>query len=330
RWLKLLSTMPSPLTAAPNFAYDYTASRVSEDERAWLQLDDVVGMLNGAEPVRAETVDRFHRAFEGCGLLPRVHRCSYGLAEATGFVAASPRGEPPRRAVLDRDALAAGYARAAERGQAPSTTLVSCGRPTQQRVRVVDPELLRPLPDGQVGEVWVSGPNVARAYWGDNPRNAHTFGAVLSGEAPQSASWLRTGDLGVFHRGELYVTGRTKDLIIVDGRNHYPQDVEETVTRSHDVLRPHHTAAFAVTLPTGEGMVVLAERSRRVEPADIDVAGVEMAVRTAVSRDHAVGVHDFLLLEPGEVPRTSSGKVARSAARERYLASALLRCGATL
>nr|WP_157249627.1 fatty acyl-AMP ligase [Nonomuraea typhae] len=303
RWLRLLSEFPDVYTGGPNFAYDYTAARVSEADKEGLDLSGVRVMLNGAEPVRPATIAAFQAAFASCGLRPEAHTPAYGLAEATVFVAAAGRDQRPQVTDFDRDEL--GRGRAVPYGSGNKTTLVSCGRPTGQRVRV-------DAPDGHVGEILVQGPNVARAYWRDPERSAEVFGS----------GWLRTGDLGVIHDGELYVTGRIKDLIIVDGRNHYPQDIEVTVQEACEAVRRDHVAAFAVPSGEGERLVVVAERSRRGQDADpVEVARL---VRAAVAGKHDLTVHDVVLAEAGAVPRTSSGKIARRACLAAYLEDAFV------
>jgi fatty acid CoA ligase FadD32 len=191
--------------------------------------------------------------------------------------------------------------------------LVSGGVPTGQDV-VIASEDGTARPEGEVGEIWVRGPNVARAYWRDEERTAEVFGNVLRGE---EGTWLRTGDLGVIHGGELYITGRIKDLIIVDGRNHYPQDVEVTVQEADAAVRRDHVAAFAVPGEETERLVVVAERSRKAEGRD--PAEIAANVRAAVAGSHDLSMHEFLLVEAGAVPRTSSGKIARRACAQAYL-----------
>lgn len=303
RWLQLLSGVPDVYTGGPNFAFEYAASRVTADELAALDLSGVRVMLNGAEPVRPATVERFNEVFGPCGLRPSAVTPAYGLAEATVFVSAMHRALPMRVTAFDRDALGAG--RAVPPVGAESL-LVSHGRPTGQEVRIGDG-----APEGVVGEIRVKGPNVARAYWRDPERSAEVF----------TDGWLRTGDLGVIHEGELYITGRVKDLIIVDGRNHYPQDIEVTVQDASDAIRRDHVAAFAVPGEETERLVVVAERSRR-STTDADV--VASAVRAAVAKNHDLSVYDVVLTEAGAVPRTSSGKIARRACQQAYLEGAFV------
>ncbi|MFI6887164.1 fatty acyl-AMP ligase [Streptosporangium canum] len=312
RWLRMLSEYDDVFTGGPNFAYEYTAGRVTDAEKATLDLSGVSVMLNGAEPLRGSTIDRFSETFAACGLRPEAHTPGYGLAEATVFVTVMDRDLPARVTLFDRDALTAGRA-VPYTGEGRVSDLVSCGVPTGQRVVIVS-ESGTAKPDGEVGEIWVQGPNVARAYWRDGERSAEVFGNVLDGE---DGTWLRTGDLGVVHEGELYITGRIKDLIIVDGRNHYPQDVEVTVQEADQAVRRDHVAAFAVPGEETERLVVVAERSRRADGRD--PAEVTANIRAAVAKNHDLRLHDFVLTEAGAVPRTSSGKIARRACVRAYL-----------
>ncbi|WP_433246380.1 fatty acyl-AMP ligase [Streptosporangium sp. CA-135522] len=316
RWLRMLSEHDDVFTGGPNFAYEYTAARVTEEEKATLDLSGVSVMLNGAEPLRGSTIDRFSEAFAACGLRPEAHTPGYGLAEATVFVTAMDRDLPARVTRFDRDELTAGRAvpvTGPSTGGRMVSDLVSCGVPTGQRV-VIASESGTAKPDGEVGEIWVRGPNVSRAYWRDEERSAEVFGNVLDGE---EGTWLRTGDLGVVHEGELYITGRIKDLIIVDGRNHYPQDVEVTVQEADPAVRRDHVAAFAVAGEETERLVVVAERSRKADGRD--PAELTANVRAAVAKNHDLRLHDFVLVEAGAVPRTSSGKIARRACVRAYL-----------
>ncbi|WP_410630047.1 fatty acyl-AMP ligase [Amycolatopsis sp. cmx-4-83] len=278
RWIRLLAGYPGAITAAPNFAFDLAAEAAGELEA--VDLSHVNSVLNGSEPVRAATVEAFERAFAPFGLPRAAHKPCYGLAEATVFVTSTG----------DEGATVT----TSERGE----PLVSAGRPYGQRIRIVDKATGELRPDGEVGEIQVSGPNVADRYWGR--------------EDPLAADgWLATGDLGFVREGLLYVTGRLKDLIIVDGRNHYPQDVEATVEAAHPAVRAGRVAAFAVRDARGEGVAVVAGCAAPDE-------SVEKAVRRAVSVGHDLPLRGLWLVPPGAVPRTSSGKVARAAARDRW------------
>ncbi|ONF73101.1 fatty acyl-AMP ligase [Amycolatopsis keratiniphila] len=317
RWLRALSASPGAISAAPNFAYAYSASRVTEAEKSYLELSRVVSLINGSEPVLPSTIAKFHGAFEECGLRPEVHRSSYGLAEATVLVSVTEAGKAPREVAFDREQLAAGLATPALPG-AVSTTLVSCGFPAGQRVRIADPVTGALVEPGRVGEIQVNGPNVGVGYWGRPAASDGVFG--LPPIDPESgAGWLATGDLGVRYDGELFMTGRLKDLVIVDGRNHYPQDIEQTV-ETHPAVRPHSAAAFAIEREDGEAAVVLAERAKGSE-ADLVVAAGE--IRRTVSAAHGLRAYDVVFLSPGEIPRTSSGKISRALCRKSYLDGSL-------
>jgi fatty acid CoA ligase FadD32 len=333
RWLRLVSEHADVFTAGPNFAYDYCVNRISERDKADLDLSGVRAFINGAEPVRPATLHRFAGAFAGCGLAAEALTPAYGLAEATVYVASGGTRRPPRTVALDRAALQRGEAVPVPMAQtgAGAVAMASCGTPAGQHVAIVDPQTAVMCPPGRIGEIWVNGPNVSPGYFrtprdtgareADN-RDPDTFGAVLAaapGGTPRGG-WLRTGDSGVFHDGELLVTGRLKDLIIIDGRNHYPQDVEATAQDAHPVIRRDRVAAFAAPGEGGERLVVVAERSRQAEAGQVDPAEVTRAVRAAVAAHHGASLRDFLLVAPGDLPRTSSGKIARSACRERYLA----------
>ncbi len=320
RWLEALSRYQRVMTAAPNFAFDYAVERVAPKDRAGLDLSGVHVAINGSEPVRARTIERFQEAFGPYGFAPEAHRPSYGLAEATLFVTTSgPRG--PRVTTFVRTDLRAGRATPTS-GGADATNLVSAGPPAGQHVAIADPETRAMRPDGEVGEIWVHGPNVASGYWRQPERSAEVFDAELIGGGDQlpRSGWLRTGDLGVRHDGELYITGRLKELIIVDGKNHYPHDIEETVQHAHPAIRPGRVAAFGMPTDDGETIVVLIERARGGAGAGAPPAEISTAVRRAVAAAHDLKLRDIQILEGSKVLRTSSGKIARAANRERYVA----------
>ncbi|WP_067450195.1 fatty acyl-AMP ligase [Actinomadura macra] len=323
RWMRLIAERPGKnvYTAGPNFAYEYVTSMGSAERLSGLDLSGLTTCLNGAEPIRTSTLSTFADVFAGAGLRPGAQAPGYGLAEATVFVTAAAEDRPPKVITVDREALTRGTLRLREDG---SSLLVSCGRPSGQFVAIVDPETRTEQPDGRVGEIWVHGPNTAAGYWRNPERSQSTFGGELSepGALP-SGPWTRTGDYGLVHEGELYVTGRIKDLIIVDGRNHYPQDIELTTQEAHLAVRPDHVAAFASQGEETEKLVIVAERNRRVPLGRLDLREVETAVRAAVTVEHEMSVHDFVLIEPGGVSRTSSGKIARAATRRRYRDGAL-------
>ena len=328
RWMRELARQTCTYTAAPNFAYGYAAKRVRADDRAALDLSGVKAMLNGAEPVQPRTVRDFLEAFTPCGLRPEVLHPSYGLAEATVFVSTTTRDRPAR--ILELDAAALQQHRAVPPTEPDDrvTELVSCGVAVGQRVAIVEPASCELLPSGTVGEVWVHGENVGQGYWANERATEDTFAGVLrdAGDLPERP-WLRTGDLGVLIDGELYITGRMKDTIIIDGRNIYPNDVEATVEEAHPAIAAHRLAAFAVDTGDGECLVVVAEQHRTAETASAELDAITAAAKQAVSVQHAVTLHDFVLVHPHTVPRTSSGKIARQATRTQYLEGTLLPVG---
>ncbi|WP_406335260.1 fatty acyl-AMP ligase [Streptomyces sp. NBC_00203] len=308
RWLRLLGSYDGTISAAPNFAYDYCVARTDPAVLDELRLDRVRVLINGSEPVRPGTIDRFHTAFAPAGLDPATHAPAYGLAEATVFVAADADAAAPTTVACDAGALAEGRVEVLPDSE-DAALLVSCGAPAGQEVEIVDADG-DVLPEDRVGEIRLRGPNIGRGYWKRADR------AFCDPEGR-----LRTGDLGALHDGRLLVTGRLKDVIIVDGRNHYPQDIEETVQSAVDLVRRDRLAAFGVPRAdgTGEELVVVAEHRRDAEPTADDAADAERTVRAAVSARHGLRLGALLLVPPGTVPRTSSGKVARTAARACHL-----------
>ncbi|MEV2228545.1 fatty acyl-AMP ligase [Streptomyces phaeochromogenes] len=312
RWLRLLGSYEGTVSAAPNFAYDYCVARTAPALVDELRLDRVRVLINGSEPVRAGTVDRFHTTFAPAGLDPAAHCPAYGLAEATVFVTASSRDEPSSAVACDADALTEG--RIEETSDESAAVLVPCGAPVGQELRIVGRDGAV-LPQGRVGEIQLRGPNIGLGYWKRAGLTAETFGFGAAED------WLRTGDLGALHDGRLLVTGRLKDVLIVDGRNHYPQDIEETVQTAVALIRRDHLAAFGVTRAddVGEDLIVVAEHRRDTDPTPEDTQNAERVVRAAISARHGLRLGSLLLVPPGSVPRTSSGKVSRAATRARFL-----------
>ncbi|MEU8693464.1 SDR family NAD(P)-dependent oxidoreductase [Streptomyces sp. NPDC048665] len=315
RWLRAISDAGATASPAPNFAYDLAVAKVTEEDRQTLDLSTWRVALNGAEPVRRQTMDRFSRAFAECGFRPTTHAPSYGLAEATLVVSTGdPAAEPVHRD-LRAEALLVGTAEDAAPGEA-SRNLPSCGVSLHdQRVAVVDPRTHAALPDGRVGEIWVSGPSVAHGYWRRPEATEETFRARLdTGEG----TFLRTGDLGFSDGGQIYVTGRIKDVVIVAGRNHYPQDIERTVESVDPGLRPGCGVAGAREIDGEERLVVVQEYRGSRSPEDR--ARVIDAIRAEVAREHGLQPYIVALARTGTVPKTSSGKLQRQACVNDLLA----------
>jgi fatty acid CoA ligase FadD32 len=319
-WLSALSGRADVITAAPNFAFDYAVDRIDPTDRARLDLRGVRVAINGSEPVRARTVRRFQETFGAHGFDVGALRPCYGLAEATVFVSAADAAGPEIASFV-RSRLAAGRAVSAV-GEEDVIELVSAGMPVGQLVCIADPVTRALIPDGEVGEIWIHGPNVASGYWRQPELSTEVFDGELSGgdEELPAAGWLRTGDLGTFVDDSLFITGRLKDLIIVDGKNHYSQDIEDTAEGAHAAIRPGRVAAFGIPSEAGESIVVLLERAPVPAAARVEASEISLAVRRAVASVHDLKLHDVQVLSGSKVLRTSSGKIARGANRERYLA----------
>ncbi|WP_437811936.1 amino acid adenylation domain-containing protein [Sorangium sp. So ce1078] len=320
RWLEAISRYRATTSGGPNFAYELCIRKIPQDQREGLDLGSWQVAFNGAEPIRAATLDRFAEAFAPAGFRRAAFYPCYGLAEATLLVSGGAADAPPIVRAVDRAALEQGRAVFDPRDPEAGLSLVGCGgSPAGDEVRIVDPETLRPCDDERVGEIWVAGASVAQGYWERPEETAATFEARLStGEGP----FLRTGDLGFLSRGELYVTGRLKDLIIVRGRNLYPQDIELTAEQSHPSLRAGGGAAFSVEVDGEERVVIVQELGRRAS-ASVDPAELGAAIERAVADRHEVAVHAVALIKPGSLPRTTSGKVQRRACRGRFLDGSL-------
>jgi acyl-CoA synthetase (AMP-forming)/AMP-acid ligase II len=317
RWLEAISRYQATGSAGPNFAYDHCVRKVRPEFLDRIDLSSWRVAFNGAEPVRARTLQEFSERFAPCGFRADAMKPCYGLAESTLLVSASRTPSVARVRRVEASSLERGRIVAAPDADAGGRALVGCGTP-RSSVVIVDPVSRRRCGRDEVGEIWISGPSVAREYWNRPDESRATFGALLqdSGEEP----FLRTGDLGFLADGELFVTGRLKDLIIVDGANHYPQDIEHTASGSHAALEPDACAAFSVEVAGKEELVVVAGiRSA----ASLAASEIGRAVRSAVSRDHHLRVHELVLVKRGGLPVTSSGKIQRNACRAGYLAGTL-------
>lgn len=325
RWLQTISRTRATTSGGPPFAYDLCVRKITPEQRATLDLSSWDVAFTGAEPVRYEILERFGSTFAPCGFRREAFYPCYGLAEATliasgGLKAASPIVFAVQSAALERNQVVA-----APGEDAGALTLVGCGQSRgEQKIAIVDPETLTSCSSDEVGEIWIEGPSVAQGYWGqpeDTERTFHTYLAD-TGEGP----FLRTGDLGFLKDGELFVTGRIKDLIIIDGYNHYPQDIELTVEQSHPALRPGCCAAFSIDVAGQERLVIVAEVERRYLPRrveSLDTKEAVQAIRRAVAEHHELNVHAVSLLKPGAIPKTSSGKIQRHVCRTNFLAGSL-------
>lgn len=318
-WLEAMSKYRATTSAAPNFAFDLCVQRITPEEARGLDLGAWHTVFDGAEPIRAETIDRFTRAFAEAGFRRDAFFPCYGLAEATLFVSGGPWGQGPSMLDVSRAALE-------EKRVGPATAgdrlrLVASGAPAVgQAVRIVDSDTLTPCDDRRVGEIWVSGESVATAYWNKPEESRYAFEARIAGD---EARYLRTGDLGFIDDGQLFVTGRLKDLIILNGRNYYPQDLELAAERSHPSLRPGHAAAFALNDSGGDGerLALALEVTRHHRESENEA--VFSAVRRALAEREGILPHVIVLVRQNGIPRTSSGKVQRRAARSMLLEQTL-------
>lgn len=316
RWMQLLAGSSRALSAAPNFAFDLAARKTSDEDMAGLDLGHVHSILNGSERVQAATLKRFTERFARFNFPDAALRPSYGMAEATVYLATRTAAEPPTIVHFDSEALSDGQAK---RCSASDTPLVSYGMPDSPILRIVDPETNVERPSGTVGEIWAHGDNVAAGYWRKPEETEHTFrGKLLSPSAgTPGGPWLRTGDLGFVSQGELFIIGRIKDLLIVYGRNHSPDDIEATI---QEITRGR-CAAIAVPDDGTEKLVAIAEFVNRGEAREEvleKLASVRNEITTAISNSHGLSIADLVLVPPGSIPITTSGKVRRRACVDQY------------
>ncbi|GCE29305.1 acyl-CoA synthetase [Dictyobacter alpinus] len=327
RWLQAISDYRGTFSGAPNFAYELCLRRIAPEDRAQLDLSCWQGTANAAETVRSDTITRFARYFAVSGFSLAAVRPAYGLAEATLLVSSREHGDPLVIKTISKQTLEEGYLAEPTTPEQESYHIVSCGRSIQdQSILIVNPETRERCESTQVGEVWLAGPSVTHGYWRRPEETAEIFQAHLAtGEGP----FMRTGDLGVYQDQNLFITGRIKDLIIINGRNLYPQDLELTVEQSHPAIRAGHCVAFSDALEGEEHVIILAEINRHYRPESTFSAGTEEysfntqelveSIRQAVAEQHDVRAHHILLLKPGGILKTSSGKLQRHACKKAFL-----------
>ncbi|OBJ50872.1 long-chain-fatty-acid--AMP ligase FadD32 [Mycobacterium sp. 1423905.2] len=355
RWIRELGVLEDDdgptFSAAPNFAFEHAALRgLPKDGDPELDLSNVFALLNGSEPVSTVSMRKFNEAFAPYGLPATAIKPSYGMAEATLFVSTTDMKREATTIHVDREELTRGRFRTVADDAPSAVAQVACGVVSiDQWAAIVDSDTATELPDGHIGEIWLHGDNIGSGYWGREQDSRDTFGNTLHSRAepthtdgvPDDGRWMRTGDYGTYFDGELYVTGRAKDMVIVDGRNHYPQDIEQTAQEASGALRSGYVAAFSVPaneLPAqvftdpqsrlendpedcSEQLVIVGERAPGARKADIQsIAG---NIRAAVAVRHGLTARDVLLVPAGSIPRTSSGKVAHSACRASYLDGSL-------
>ena len=328
RWVQAMAKSGYAWSSAPNFAFDLAARKTTDADLAGLDLGGVLGIISGAERVEPATLQRFVDRFSHFNFKDHMMRPSYGLAEATVFVATGTWSEDEPVKNFDVGELGTGHAERCAAGS--GSALVSYGVPQSPMLRIVDTETYRECPTDLIGEIWVHGENVAEGYWNKGPEEQTCFGATLVDPSPgtPAGSWLRTGDLGFIHDGELFIVGRIKDLLIIRGRNHYPEDIEATVQQ----IAQGRVAAISVQVDSTEQLITVIEvKKKRGEPSEElahRLSGVRSNVTAAISNAHGLNVGDVVLVPAGSIPTTTSGKIRRQACVELYRQSQFARLDA--
>ncbi len=322
-WLRAIHRYRAEVACGPNFGFDLCVDRYRADQLQDVDLSCWKVALNGAEPVHAETIRRFGETFARHGFRPEATFPAYGMAEATLLISGGRRGARWVTRNVSRSGLQC-HAVVDPYDPADVQTLVGCGRALAgERIAIVEPDRRERLTPDRVGEIWVSGANVAGAYWRNAEATRSGLHARIAGE-DEGTRWLRTGDLGFLdHAGELFVTGRIRDLIIVRGNNHYPQDIEATVEALHPALRRHGGAAFSVSDDRGEESLVIVQEVERTERNKIDTAEITDLIRGGIADEHELFARHVVLIRPGTLPKTTSGKIRRGVARTLWLENGL-------
>lgn len=331
RWLKAISHYQATTSGGPNFAYDLCVRKFKPEQLAGLDLSSWQVAFNGAEPINHETLNKFAETFAPYGFDYAAFYPCYGMAEATLIISGGSKNAAVVTKTVQGKALEENKIIDAHSNESYPHTLVSCGRSlVNQKIAIANPETLVSCPPGEVGEIWVSGSSIAQGYWRQPEITEATFGAYL--KDTQEGPFLRTGDLGFLDQGELFFTGRLKDMIVIKGRNHYPQDIEKTVEQTTSWIRPGCVASFSIDLQGEEKLIVLAEVERRYWSSKrngrksssqemMEVKELTQLIRREVAKNHDLQVYASLLLKPGSLPKTSSGKIQRHACRIEFIAN---------
>ncbi len=331
RWLQAISRYKATTSGSPDFAYDLCVRQITPEQKATLDLSSWNVAFTGAEPIRAKTLECFVDTFESCGFRPEAFYPCYGMAETTLIVSGGLKSEVPIIRLVKGADLEKNRVVTVTNQQENDRAIVGCGRTwLDQKIAIVDPEDFTLSSPEQVGEIWVSGSSVAQGYWNRPSQTLETFHAYLADTGVSEAlatlgasgPFLRTGDLGFLQEGELFITGRLKDLIIILGRNHYPQDIELTVEQCHPALRRGSGAAFSLDIDNQERLVIVQELERNYL-RKLNADEVIKAILRSVSEQHDIQAYAVLLLKTGSLPKTSSGKIQRSACRSEFIAGSL-------
>ncbi|MDZ8184140.1 MAG: fatty acyl-AMP ligase [Nostoc sp. ChiSLP02] len=327
RWLQAISRYQATTSGGPNFAYELCLRKVTPEHLESLDLSSWDVAFTGAEPIRAHTLEEFAKTFAACGFRQKAFYPCYGMAETTLIVSGGAKTQLPIVCKVDPAALEQNRVVKVTNEQIDARTLIGCGQSCEDmKIVIVNPESLSVCSEKEVGEIWISGPSVAQGYWNQAELTEKSFYAYLAdteiSDREASGPFLRTGDLGFLQNNELFVTGRIKDIIIIRGQNHYPQDIELTVEKSHPALRIGCLAAFAVEFKGSERLVVVAE-VERTYLKKLNVQEVVNKVRQAVITEHGLDVFAVVLVKTGSIPKTSSGKIRRYACRAAFLSGSL-------
>jgi acyl-CoA synthetase (AMP-forming)/AMP-acid ligase II len=319
RWLHTISRFHGTVSGGPNFAYDLCVKKITPEQREQLDLSQWEVAFNGAEPVYHKTLDQFAEYFAPCGFRHDAFLPCYGLAESTLLVSGGPKSKSLKKIHLLNSELQKNRVCISSDSNKDTRTVISCGNnQSDQKIKIVNPKTLKPCNSDEVGEIWVSGQSVAKGYWNKPLETDMTFGAQLSDS--EGETYLRTGDLGFQKDGEYYITGRTKNLIIAEGKNHYPHDLERTVESSHPAILPGGSAVFSINNDGPERIIVIAEIKHKSYILEDEVI---KTIRYAISVYHGLTIDDIRLTNPGAIPRTTSGKKRHFLCREYYIAGTL-------
>ena len=316
-WLQGISRYRATASGGPNFAYDLLCHKVTEEQRANLDLSSWQLAFSGAEPVRAETLEKFAELYSPYGFDSKAFYPCYGMAEATLFITGGNAKQCPKVIYVDSNALTEDRIVTVDKEQASAKSFVSCGCTwLGDKIKIVDPESLTECPSDRVGEIWVAGDGIGKGYWNKIEQTEKTFQAYLADN--KEDYFLRTGDLGFITDGELYITGRIKDIMILWGRNQYPHHIEATVENAHPALRKNHGAAFSIEV-NGEEQLIVAHEVNRTYLRNLNVDEVVESIRQAVAEQNLANVYGVALLKTGTIPKTSSGKIQRRACQNKFL-----------
>lgn len=317
RWLQAISKYRGTISGAPNFAYDLLCTHVTPQQRENLDLSCWELAFSGAEPILAETIAKFTSMFADCGFKPEAFYSCYGMAEATLLITGAQKNKPPVIKYLQEKALQKNQVVMASQAKSGHIPIVSCGQPLlDEKIMIVNPDSHQPCEEKEIGEIWVAGSGIGKGYWQDTKLTQETFLAYT--QDTQEGPFLRTGDLGFLLEKDLFITGRLYDVMVFSGLNHYPQLIEKTVAACHPALKANATAAFSVSIE-GRERLIIAQEIERSSRHNFDLEAIVASIRWQVFTEHFVDVYGILLLKPGSIPKTSSGKIQRGMCKTKFI-----------